>query len=92
MQSESVCVSLENGRATATMAIRMPRLSLSQARPFCRNGLSLKLSKIARFGKKELLQVQELDGWRRCPELNTGIRALRGPRLSAWLHRHKKLF
>lgn len=26
--------------------------------------------------------------WRRCPELNTGIRALRGPRLSAWLHRH----
>ena len=34
MRSESVCVSLENGRATATMAIRMPMLSLSQARPF----------------------------------------------------------
>lgn len=31
MRSESVCVSLENGRATATMAIRMPMLSLSQA-------------------------------------------------------------
>ena len=30
--------------------------------------------------------------WRRCPELNTGIRALRGPRLSAWLHRHKSDF
>lgn len=27
MRSESVCVSLENGRATATMAIRMPMLS-----------------------------------------------------------------
>lgn len=27
--------------------------------------------------------------WRRCPELNTGIRALQGPRLSAWLHRHR---
>lgn len=53
MRSESVCVSLENGRATTTMAIRMPMLSLSQARPFCRNGLSLKLSKIARFCKKK---------------------------------------
>ncbi len=31
MRSESVCVSLENGRATATMPIRMPMLSLSQA-------------------------------------------------------------
>lgn len=31
MRSESVCVSLENGRATATMAIRMPMLSLPQA-------------------------------------------------------------
>lgn len=39
--------------------------------------------------KKELLQVQELDGWRRCPELNTGIRGLQAPRLSAWLHRHR---
>lgn len=28
MRSESVCVSLENGRATTTMAIRMPMLSL----------------------------------------------------------------
>lgn len=27
MRSESVCVSLENGRATATMTIRMPMLS-----------------------------------------------------------------
>ena len=36
MRSESVHVSLENGRATATMAIRMPMLSLSQARPFCK--------------------------------------------------------
>lgn len=36
MRSESVCVSLENGRATATMAIRMLMLSLSQARPFCK--------------------------------------------------------
>lgn len=27
MRSESMCVSLENGRATATMAIRMPMLS-----------------------------------------------------------------
>ena len=52
MRSENVCVSLENGRATTTMAIRMPMLSLSQARPFCRNGLSLKLSKIARFCRK----------------------------------------
>lgn len=34
MRSESVCVLLENGRATATMAIRMPMLSLSQASPF----------------------------------------------------------
>lgn len=74
MRSESVCVSLENGRATTTMAIRMPMLSLSQARPFRR---------------KKLLQVQECDGWRRCPELNTGIRGLQAPRLSAWLHRHK---
>lgn len=74
MRSESVCVSLENGRATATMAIRMPMLSLSQARLFCR---------------KKLLQVQECDGWRRCPELNTGIRGLQAPRLSAWLHRHR---
>lgn len=89
MRSESVCVSLENGRATATMAIRMPMLSLSQARPFCRNGLSLKLSKIARFCRKKLLQLQECDAWRRCPELNTGIRGLQAPRLSAWLHRHK---
>lgn len=31
MRSESVCVSLENGRATATMAIRMPMLSLTIA-------------------------------------------------------------
>ena len=31
MRSERVCVSLENGRATTTMAIRMPMLSLSQA-------------------------------------------------------------
>lgn len=77
MRSESVCVSLENGRATATMAIRMPMLSLSQARPFCR---------------KKLLQVQECDGWRRCPELNTGIRGLQAPRLSAWLHRHRGWF
>lgn len=74
MRSERVCVSLENGRATATMAIRMPMLSLSQARSFCR---------------KKLLQVQECDGWRRCPELNTGIRGLQAPRLSAWLHRHR---
>lgn len=36
MRSESVCVLLENGRATATMAIRMSMLSLSQTRPFCR--------------------------------------------------------
>ena len=34
MRSESVCVSLENGRATTTMAIRMPMLSLSQTSPF----------------------------------------------------------
>lgn len=31
MRSESVRVSLENGRATATMAIRMPMLSLTIA-------------------------------------------------------------
>ena len=74
MRSESVCVSLGNGRATTTMAIRMLMLSLSQTRPFCR---------------KKLLQVQECDGWRRCPELNTGIRGLQAPRLSAWLHRHR---
>ena len=72
MRSESVCVSLENGRATATMPIRMPMLSLSQA-----------------ILQKKLLQVQECDGWRRCPELNTGIRGLQAPRLSAWLHRHR---
>lgn len=41
------------------------------------------------FLQKKLLQVQECDGWRRCPELNTGIRGLQAPRLSAWLHRHK---
>lgn len=29
MRSESVCVSLENGRATATMTIRMPMPMLS---------------------------------------------------------------
>lgn len=39
--------------------------------------------------EKKLLQVQECDGWRRCPELNTGIRGLQAPRLSAWLHRHR---
>lgn len=45
--------------------------------------------KIARFCRKKLLLMQELDGWRRCPELNTGIRGLQAPRLSAWLHRHR---
>ena len=80
MRSESVCVSLENGRATATMAIRMPMLSLSQARPFCRNGLSLKLSKIARFCRKKLLQVQECDGWLEAvPGVEHGDKGLAGP-------------
>ncbi len=74
MRSESVCVSLENGRATTTMAIRMPMLLLSQASPFL---------------QKKTPAMQELDGWRRCPELNTGIRGLQAPRLSAWLHRHR---
>lgn len=41
------------------------------------------------FLQKKLLQLQECDGWRRCPELNTGIRGLQAPRLSAWLHRHR---
>lgn len=42
MRSESVCVSLENGRATTTMAIRMPMLSLSQASPFLQKKNSCK--------------------------------------------------
>lgn len=79
MRSESVCVSLENGRATATMTIRMPMLSLSQARPFCRNGLSLKLSKIARFCKKRTPASAGVGWLEAVPGVEHGDKGLAGP-------------
>lgn len=79
MRSESVCVSLENGRATATMAIRMPMLLLSQARPFCQKRAIFEMIKDSPFLQKKTPASAGVGWLEAVPGVEHGDKGLAGP-------------